>query len=114
MEILIKLFKKIFKQCQNRVLKILRSDHNLAPILINSYPLPVAKFGGNCLRLSSISTHKNVANAYISYRLDTWSQDLSKDFTLGNCLFGAMKLTKMLILINMDMVVMVLDLINRQ
>ena len=32
------------------------------------------------------------------------------DFTLGNCLFGAVKLTKMLILINMDIVIMILNL----
>ena len=31
---------------------------------------------------------------YISYELDTWSKDLNTDFTLGNCLFGAVKLTK--------------------
>ena len=62
--------------------------------MINSYSLPVAKCGGNCLGLSSISTHKNVANLYISYKLDTWSRDLSTGFTLGNCLFGATKLTK--------------------
>ena len=38
--------------------------------------------------------HKNVVNLYIIYTLDTWSKDLNTDFTLGNCLFGAVKLTK--------------------
>ena len=38
--------------------------------------------------------HGNVVNLYISYELDTWSRDLNTDFTLGNCLFGAVKLTK--------------------
>ena len=38
--------------------------------------------------------HKNVVNSYVSYELDTWSRDLNTDFTLGNCLFGAVKLTK--------------------
>ena len=33
-------------------------------------------------------------NAYISYTLDKWSNDLDTDFTLGNCLFRAVKLTK--------------------
>ena len=28
------------------------------------------------------------------YTLDTWSKDLNTDFRLGNCLFGAVKLTK--------------------
>ena len=31
---------------------------------------------------------------YISYKLDTWLKDLNTDFTLGNCLFGAIKLMK--------------------
>ena len=48
-------------------------------------------------------------NLYITYELDTWSRDLNPDFALGNCLFGVVKLTKILILINMDIVVMVLD-----
>ena len=30
----------------------------------------------------------------ITYELDTGSKDLNKDFALGNCLFGAVKLTK--------------------
>ena len=38
--------------------------------------------------------HKKVANLYILYKLDTWSRDLDTDFTLGNCLFRAVKLTK--------------------
>ena len=38
--------------------------------------------------------HGNVVNSYISYGSDTWSRDLNTDFTLGNCLFGAVKLTK--------------------
>ena len=37
---------------------------------------------------------KKILNLYISYELDTWSEDLNKDFTLSNCLFGALKLTK--------------------
>ena len=31
---------------------------------------------------------------FISYSLDTWSGDLITDFTIGNCLFGALKFTK--------------------
>ena len=36
--------------------------------------------------------HGNVVDLYITYELDTWSRDLNKDFSLGNCLFGAVKL----------------------
>ena len=42
--------------------------------------------------------YKKVINLYIilyiSYRFYTWSEDLNTDFTLGNCSFGAVKLTK--------------------
>ena len=33
-------------------------------------------------------------NIYISYILNQWPRDLNTDFTLGNCLFGSVKLTK--------------------
>ena len=52
-------------------------------------------FKGICLKQMSVSfLHKNVLNFYISCKLDTWSKYLSTNFTLGNCLFGALKLTK--------------------
>lgn len=38
--------------------------------------------------------HKNAVNLHTSYTLDAWSRNLNTDFTLGNCLVGAMKLTK--------------------
>ena len=31
---------------------------------------------------------------FIVYDLDTWSRDLNTEFTLKNCLFGAVKLSK--------------------
>ena len=44
--------------------------------------------------MTSISTHSDVVNLYVSCILDTLSRDLNTDFTLGKCLFGATKLTK--------------------
>ena len=38
--------------------------------------------------------YKYIVNLYITYELDTWSRNLNTDFILGNCLIGAMKLTK--------------------
>ena len=38
--------------------------------------------------------HKNIVNLYITFELDAWSDNLSTDFTLGNYLFGPVKLTK--------------------
>ena len=48
------------------------------------------EFIGGCLKQDSVSfLHKKVVISYVSYKLDTWSKDLGKYFTLGNCLFGA-------------------------
>ena len=44
--------------------------------------------------MSSISAHQKVVNLYISYKIDTWPRDLNTVSTLGNCLFGAVELTK--------------------
>ena len=63
--------------------------------MIDDYPLKKLKFSGICLKKDSVSfLHKSVVNLYISYKLDTWSSDLNTDFALGNCLFGAVKLSK--------------------
>ena len=34
----------------------------------------------------------NVVNLYIASKLDKWLTNLNTEFTLGNCLFGAVKL----------------------
>ena len=71
------------------------SDTTFSPKLYNKYTFDRVEFKGICLRQDSVSfLHKKVVNLYISYKLDTWSKDSNKDFTLGICLFGAVKLTK--------------------
>ena len=35
-----------------------------------------------------------MGNLFIVYELDTWSQDLNTNFTLKDCLFGSVKITK--------------------
>ena len=42
----------------------------------------------------NISIPKKVINLYISYTLGHQLRSLNSDFTLGNCLFGPVKLTK--------------------
>ena len=42
----------------------------------------------------STFTNRNMANLFIAFEPDTWSKDLSTRFTLGDCLFRAVKLTK--------------------
>ena len=39
-------------------------------------------------------TQGNGVDLFIVYELERWSQDLNTDFTLKDCLFGAVKLTK--------------------
>ena len=51
-------------------------------------------FKGICLNQESESF------LHISYKLDVLSKDLNADLQLGNRLFGAVKLTRMLIQIN--------------
>ena len=62
---------------------------------IDAYPLSKVKFDGNCLRENNASfLHENIVNLYITYKLVSWSRNLNRVFTLGNCLLGAVKLTK--------------------
>ena len=52
------------------------------------------KFKGICLKPDSVSSfHRSVAYLCIFNEFHTWSRCLVTNFTLGNCLFGAAKLT---------------------
>ena len=74
------------------------------------------KFVGNCLKQDKItSTHGKMVNIYIFYEINFWNYRQSDNPTLGNCLFGAVKLVKKtLILINTSILNMVLDLIKKE
>ena len=48
-----------------------------------------------CLKQKSVSLlHKNIISLYITYKPDKRSKDLNTEFTLGNWLYRAVKLTK--------------------
>ena len=51
---------------------------------------------GNCLKREDKAAFvpKTVVNLFIVCEFDTWSPDLNTEFTLKDCLFGAVKLTK--------------------
>ena len=66
-------------------------------------------FNEHCLIKSNISIPKKAINLNISYMLNPWLRNLKTDFTLNNCLFGSVKLTK--IQINTNIVDAVQDLI---
>ena len=54
---------------------------------------------------------KQDENILTVYEINLWPFKYSSDFMLKNCFFGAVKLTKMLILISINILAMVLDLI---
>ena len=70
------------------------------------------RFNGSFLnRFPPTMPHRNVVNMYIVYEITSDYKDINYP-TLENCLFGSIKLTKMLILTNMDTLVIVVDLID--
>ena len=73
---------------------IATSDSNFAPTLINYYPLRNITFSGNGLINNSNDSSLGEVNSYISYTPDQLLRDLDTDFTLKNCLFVSVKLTK--------------------
>ena len=54
------------------------------------------KFEGNCLGQEDKATFTSniVVNLFIIYELDSWPRYLNTDVTVGGCLFGVVKLTK--------------------
>ena len=54
------------------------------------------RFEGSCFKKEDTApfTLNNVVKLFIIYELNRWPQDLNSNFTLKDCLFGAVKLTK--------------------
>ena len=53
------------------------------------------EFQESCLKQDKVTfTLNNVVDLFTAYELDTCLRGLNTDFTLKNCLFGAVKLTK--------------------
>ena len=73
---------------------ITKSDSNLAPTFVDHHLLPDMNFNRHCLIRNNTSIHKTIVNLYISYTVGPQLKKLSTYFTLGNCLFGSIKLTK--------------------
>ena len=72
---------------------ITKSDSNSAPTFVDHYLLPDMNFNGHWLK-KNISFTKKVINLYISYTLGPQLRNTNTDFTLSNCFFGSIKLTK--------------------
>ena len=88
------------------------SNNSLNPAL-NYYVIRV-KFTGSSLKQPKITyNHGKVVNIYIVYELGASSSHFANR-SLKECLFGAVTLTKMLILISMNILHMKLDLIEEE
>ena len=79
---------------EEKIENITKSDSNFAPSFVDLHVLPDIKFYGDCLIKYDISIPKKVISLYISYTLGPLLRNLNTDFTLVNCLFGSVKLTK--------------------
>ena len=77
---------------EKNIENITKSDSNFAPIFVDHHLLPNINFHGHCLIKNNISIPKKIINLYISYTPNPQSRNLNTDFTLGNCLFGSVKL----------------------
>ena len=69
-------------------------DSNFAPTFVDHHLLADINFNGHCLIKNVISIPKNVINLYVSYTPSPQLRNLNKNFPLGNCLLGSVKLTK--------------------
>ena len=79
---------------EENIENITKSNSNFAPTFVDHHVLPDIDFNGHCLIKNNISIPKNVINLHISYTLNPQLRNLNTYFTLGNCSFGSIKLTK--------------------
>ena len=92
---LLRFIRRNLMECQKKIIKnITKSESNFVLTIVNHHVLPDIDFNGNCLINNNISIHKKIINLYISYILNPQIKNLNRDFTLNNCLFGSVKLTK--------------------
>ena len=72
---------------------ISKSDSNFSSTFVDHHLLPDMNFNGYCLK-KNISISKKVMKLNISYTLGPQLKNLNTDFTLDNCSFGSLKLTR--------------------
>ena len=72
------------------------ANKGLSPKLLCNKSRLRLRFEGSCLKQRNATPFNpnNVVNLFIIYELDTWSRDLNAKFTLKDCLFGNVKITK--------------------
>ena len=89
------------------------TDYSLTPKLSYFGTKTKAGFSGSFLKQDETTyTHGKIINMYIVYEIRR-NYNISSCPTLKNCLFGAVRLTKMFVLININILGMALDLIKK-
>ena len=78
---------------EENIENITKSDSNLPSTFFYYHLLSDINFNAHCL-INNIDIPKKIINLYISYTLTSCLRKLNTDFTLKNCLFGPVKLTK--------------------
>ena len=79
---------------EEKIENINKSGSTFAATFFDHYVLPDTNFNGHFLINNNISITKKVINLYMPYILSPWLRILNTDFTLENCLFRSVKLTK--------------------
>ena len=81
---------------KNCLMKVFATSNNSLSPAFNYISAKIQlKFDENCLKQDSITfNNKTVVNTYIVYEINLWPFKQRADFTLGNSLLGAVKLTK--------------------
>ena len=79
---------------EKNIENVTKSDSNFASTFVDYHALLDINFNVHCLIKNNISTPKMLRNLYIFYILNPWLRNLNTDFTLNNCLFGSVKLTR--------------------
>ena len=68
-------------------------DNSLGPIPAYDGKRIYLIFNGDCLKQDNLHYYDKIINIYIAYDLQS-NLNYNPDFTLENCLFGAVKITK--------------------
>ena len=77
-----------------KIISVITPSYNIAPSLVYDNVKIKLKFVGSLLTQDKITyNHGKIVNIYIVYRL---TSTITSDITLENCLFGAVRITKVL------------------
>ena len=97
-----------------RINSVKTSNHTITPN-VNYYGTKTrVEFKGSCLKQDNVTfTHGKVVNIFSIYEISK-SINISDYLTIEKCLFGAISLLKMLILISTNILDMGLDLIDME